>query len=411
MDILSYKLGQNSIEPDKPDQDKTATPSTQQQIIRADAGYELASVTIEAIQTETTNVTPSTSSQTITPTTGKFINEINVSAVTSSIDNNITAENIKKDVVILGTTGTYETHTGAYKVANTTEMNAIEDMQEGDYCIIDTTTEYVIPETATFTRFTGTPTDLLNGEYSNYLFLIRDDNYGGTTILTDEKENIRTGSYTWWGCRYINKTFTNDTLTFTIDDTTKKQVFIFEHQSNNTLAVKSLNKKYIIKEPNKDSFTNSTTNFNDVNMFINEFIYNTSSHNYTIKICNASGTPYNKTFSTGYNSDNYKKCLYVGTSTNNIMLYACPMQEITTDHKVYRYETNSWVDVTDDILVETTNVTPTTSSQTLSIPAGYEGFKEVNISAVDNTIDSNIIAKNIKDGVTILGVTGTYTGE
>ena len=31
-----------------------------------------------------------------------------VNAVTSSIDSNITAGNIKKDVVILGVTGTYE---------------------------------------------------------------------------------------------------------------------------------------------------------------------------------------------------------------------------------------------------------------------------------------------------------------
>lgn len=74
MDILSYKMGQNSVQPDKPDQDKTANPSTQTQVIRPDAGYELASVTINA--------------------------------VTSDIDSNIQPENIAKDVEILGVTGT-----------------------------------------------------------------------------------------------------------------------------------------------------------------------------------------------------------------------------------------------------------------------------------------------------------------
>ena len=55
------------------------------------------------------SVTPSTSSQTITATGGvDGYSPINVSAVTSSIDNNITAGNIKKDVTILGVTGTFE---------------------------------------------------------------------------------------------------------------------------------------------------------------------------------------------------------------------------------------------------------------------------------------------------------------
>ena len=42
----------------------------------------------------------------------------------------------------------------------------------------------------------------------------------------------------------------------------------------------------------------------------------------------------------------------------------------------------------------TTEVTPTTS---------------VTVAAVTAAIDENIVAENIKDGVTILGVTGSYT--
>ena len=67
---------QGNLEPDKPDQSKTVTPTTSSQTITADTGYELASVTINP--------------------------------VTSSIDSNITADNIKKDVTILGVTGTLE---------------------------------------------------------------------------------------------------------------------------------------------------------------------------------------------------------------------------------------------------------------------------------------------------------------
>ena len=70
------------------------------------------------------NVTPSTSAQTITAPSGvDGYSPVNVSAVTSAIDANITAGNIKKDVEILGVTGTYEgqTPTGTmYIISNGT---------------------------------------------------------------------------------------------------------------------------------------------------------------------------------------------------------------------------------------------------------------------------------------------------
>lgn len=58
------------------------------------------------------NVTPSTSAQTITAPSGvDGYSPVNVSAVTSAIDANIVAGNIKKDVEILGVTGSYEGQT------------------------------------------------------------------------------------------------------------------------------------------------------------------------------------------------------------------------------------------------------------------------------------------------------------
>lgn len=58
----------------------------------------------------------------------------------------------------------------------------------------------------------------------------------------------------------------------------------------------------------------------------------------------------------------------------------------------------------------TANVTPTTSAQELTPDEG-EAYNKVVVDAVTSDIDANIIAGNIKDGVTILGVTGNYTGE
>ena len=55
-------------------------------------------------------------------------------------------------------------------------------------------------------------------------------------------------------------------------------------------------------------------------------------------------------------------------------------------------------------------VTPTTEQQTVKADAG-KVLGTVTVKAVTAAIDSNIAAGNIKSGVTILGVEGTYTGD
>ena len=61
-------------------------------------------------------------------------------------------------------------------------------------------------------------------------------------------------------------------------------------------------------------------------------------------------------------------------------------------------------------VISSLNVTPTTSAQTITAPSGTDGYSPVNVSAVTSSIDANITAGNIKNGVTILGVTGNYAG-
>ena len=57
---------------------------------------------------EDIDVTPTTSEQEITATSGKTLRKVTVAAVTAAIDDNITAGDIKDGVTILGVTGTYD---------------------------------------------------------------------------------------------------------------------------------------------------------------------------------------------------------------------------------------------------------------------------------------------------------------
>lgn len=56
-------------------------------------------------------------------------------------------------------------------------------------------------------------------------------------------------------------------------------------------------------------------------------------------------------------------------------------------------------------------ITPSTSKQTVKKTSdSYYGLGTVTVNAVTAAIDENIVAENIKSGVTILGVTGSYSG-
>ena len=60
--------------------------------------------------------------------------------------------------------------------------------------------------------------------------------------------------------------------------------------------------------------------------------------------------------------------------------------------------------------IDPLTVTPSTSQQTITASGGVDGYSPITVNAVTSSIDANITAGNIKNGVSILGVTGTYSG-
>lgn len=80
------------------------------------------------------SVTPSTSQQTVTPDQGyDGLSSVDVAAVDASIDANIQPGNIKKDVQILGVTGTMEDYESRYKAWNKAFFSAINVNQASSY--------------------------------------------------------------------------------------------------------------------------------------------------------------------------------------------------------------------------------------------------------------------------------------
>lgn len=65
----------------------------------------------------------------------------------------------------------------------------------------------------------------------------------------------------------------------------------------------------------------------------------------------------------------------------------------------------------DEPVYQEKTVEPTTEQQVITPDTGKDGFSKVTINAVTSSIDSNIVADNIKKDIAILGVTGTYEGN
>ncbi len=84
---------------------KTVNSSTSSQTVTSDEDG-LSSVTVNPYTLEAKTVDASVSAQTITPSTADGLSSVTLNAVTSSIDSNISAGNIKNGVTILGVTGT-----------------------------------------------------------------------------------------------------------------------------------------------------------------------------------------------------------------------------------------------------------------------------------------------------------------
>lgn len=119
-----------TLEPDKPDQVKEVVPSENEQVVRADNGFELVETIVKAIPKDYVgSAIPKEEQKTITPTTtdqvlyaGSFLD----GDVTIKGDENLQAKYIAKGTRLFGVEGTAET-------ATRDPNETMYEMQEADY--------------------------------------------------------------------------------------------------------------------------------------------------------------------------------------------------------------------------------------------------------------------------------------
>lgn len=335
--------------------------------------------------TETLDITPSTVAQTHTPTEDGY-STVTVKAVTNTIDSNIKAANIKKDTVILGITGTLieSNETTRNITANGTYSPEapFTGFSSVEVAVECDVQELDIQPMVTAQEFTAEDVyHAFNPVKVAAVTADIDNNIVAGNIKKDVTILGVTGS-----CVELNP----DTIE--IDPEITEQNFTPTAPKNGYTSIK----------------VNPVTSSIDLNII-------PANIKQGIEILGVTGT-----------------CIELNTTTLNIEPKTTA-QSFTPTAPKNGYSTVTVDPVTADIdaniLAEnikqgieilgitgacvelngtSTTINPSTTEQTITPPTGYNAITSITVNPVTAAIDTDIKAENIVKGVEILGVTGTF---
>ena len=392
-------------------ENKTVDSSTSQQTISADNGYDgLNVVTIEPYVLDSKTVNPSTNSQTVT-SSEDGLSSVTVNAVTADIDPDLVPGNIKKDIEILGVVGTYE---GA----------AINNQNK----TVDSSTS---SQTVTYDNgYTGLGTVTVNPYILDSSTVDPSINQIVVTSSADGLSSVTVNA--------INAVSGSDTITqngsYTFDGPSFGADYLESLQIDVSVDGQPINNqnKTVNPSTSQQSITADsgytglgTVTFNAVTAAIDPDIVPGNIKN-GVEILGVIGTydpscepllqPKRITATTTFPAVIYPDPGYDGFSEIDIDIqgvdYDC--NSVISDASVQDGSTYNVYAYIDHINIRSKMVDPITvdaSTVQQVINPVRDAISQVTVNAVDASIDSNIIAGNIKAGVTILGVTGDYTGS
>lgn len=347
------------------------------------SGFGLVRVQVpEPIYDELT-VTPKTTAQTLNPLNDAF-SVVYVNPVTSSIDSNIAAGNIKKGVSILGVTGTLEFTTEELTVTPTTAKQVKTPTKNG---------YSKVTVNAVTSAIDG---NILPANIAQGVVIL---GVTGTAVLSNEtSRNITTNGtyspeapYTGFSSVVVDVKVEHEALDVT--PTTSLQTFTAVDQYHGYSPV-------TVQAVTADIDSNIVAGNIKSGVTILGVTGTLTELKGQTKTITANGT---YTPDSGYN----------GFTSVTVNVNTVKNQDKTiTANGTYTPDAGytGFGKVTVNInTVNNTNltVTPKTTSQSFTPASPYTGYGNVTVNAVTSAIDSNITAANIKSGVKILGVTGT----
>lgn len=351
------------------------------------SGFGLVRVQVpEPIYDELT-VTPKTTAQTLNPLNDAF-SVVYVNPVTSSIDSNIAAGNIKKGVSILGVTGTLEFTTEELTVTPTTAKQVKTPTKNG---------YSKVTVNAVTSAIDG---NILPANIAQGVVIL---GVTGTAVLSNEtSRNITTNGtyspeapYTGFSSVVVDVKVEHEALDVT--PTTSLQTFTAVDQYHGYSPV-------TVQAVTADIDSNIVAGNIKSGVTILGVTGSVTELKGQTKTITANGT---YTPDSGYN----------GFTSVTVNVNTVKNQDKTiTANGTYTpdagYTGFGKVTVNINTVNNTVNntnltVTPKTTSQSFTPASPYTGYGNVTVNAVTSAIDSNITAANIKSGVKILGVTGT----
>ena len=338
-------------------------PSNKEQIITPTEEYNsLSQVTVQAVALEEKTITPTTSGQTIIPTGDNVgLSQVIVNGVTSDIDEDIKPENIKKDINILGVTGTYE--------PSYTKKDLIIEPSIEEQIITPQSQEVDAFENITVNPVTSSIDANITAKNIKK----------GITILGVEGDYILENLQD----KVVNPTMEQQVVTFDSD----------QYQGLNTVTVNAVTAS--IDDDIKPENIKSGINILGV-----DGSYSGDMNIEDNVTAEPKTTPVIVSPSDGYDAMSQVTINAVTSAIDTNILAENIKKGISILGVEGTLESSS-----SNIQSEKT-VEPSVADITVNPDEGYDALLKVIVKAVTASIDPNILSKNIKYGVNILGVVG-----